>query len=525
MKAACVVVGVAAALLAAAPARAADRATTPWAAAERVHEALFSAQEDLIAGVPGEAAGDVGRARAAYRGALRRGLRSAAPEQDRAMRAALAGAARAARAHDEPALASARGAARAAALGGAFAVTLAAAGRGDAATARTWLLLRDFRTATRFTRPGADATAAVDRLARRKAAPSAVRLAIAKDLLDAYQARLRELLKDLDTAGERGFGTRAAETAAQAAGYWRILAPRYREDRGPAATAAAARAFAGLRASAATATAAASPSRAPRSKRALDGFTAAPFTAAESARRAQQLLRFVALVPVEYGRGVKDGRVTLDFEVQEAIAFQTASGAAFDDLRDQLAKRDAARTAALAVALDRLGAAVAEAGQRKTGIASHDVGRAAGRRDRAGPQGGHARRLGEADRRFRLRPDRADARPHGGGGRRRPAPPGRAGAARGLRVLRVRPRAAAEVDRPGPRHRHRRADLVRRQGRARPGRADLQGRPAARPARRRAWRSTTSSTTRAARSATARAARRSSPTRRSSCSARAWRRC
>jgi hypothetical protein len=115
LKAACVAVFAVAALLAAAPAQAA----TPWAAAERVHEALFSAQEDLIAGVPGEAAGDVRRARAAYRGALRRGLRSAAPDQDRAMRRALAGAERAARAHDEPALASARGAARAAARGGA----------------------------------------------------------------------------------------------------------------------------------------------------------------------------------------------------------------------------------------------------------------------------------------------------------------------------------------------------------------------------------------------------------------------
>jgi high-affinity iron transporter len=358
----------AAALLAAAPAAPAAR---PWAAAERVHEALFSAQEDLISGVPGQAAGDVRRARGAYRGALRRGLRSAAPEQDRAMRLALADAARAARAHDERALASARGAARAAALGGAYAVTLAAAGRGDAATARTWLLLRDFRTATRFTRPGADATAAVGRLARRKASPSAVRLAVAKDLLDAYQARLRELLKDLHTAGERGFGARAAETAAQAAGYWPILAPRYREDRGAPATAAAARAFADLRASAAHGDRRGVASARTEIDAALDGFTAAPFTAAESARRAQQLLRFVALVPVEYGRGVKDGRVTRDFEVQEAIAFQTASDAAFDDLRDQIAKRDAARASAVGVKIDDLGADVAEAGQRNTGVTSH----------------------------------------------------------------------------------------------------------------------------------------------------------
>jgi len=369
-----VVLAAVAALFAAAPARAA----TPWESAERLNEALFSAQEDLIAGTPAGAARDVQRARAAYRGALRRGLRASAPEQDRALRRALASAERAARARDGRALAAARGSARAATLGGAYAVTLASAGRGDVEAARSWLLLRDFRTATRFTRPGADATAAVDRLARGKASPSAARLTITKDLLDGYQARLRELLKDVDTTGEKGFGTRTAETAAQAAGYWQILAPRYRQDRGDAAAGAATRDFADLQASAAQGDRRGIVVARAEIDTALDGFTAAPFTAAESARRAQQLLRFVALVPVEYGRGVKDGRVTLDFEIQEAVAFQTAGDAAFDDLRDQLAKRDPARTAALAVEIDELGGVVGEATQRKTGVASADTVEAQG---------------------------------------------------------------------------------------------------------------------------------------------------
>jgi hypothetical protein len=62
---------------------------------------------------------------------------------------------------------------------------------------------------------------------------------------------------------------------------------------------------------------------------ALEGFTAAPFTPDEAARRAQQLLRFLALVPVEYDRGVEDTRVTLDFEIQEAVAFRAGAAAAF----------------------------------------------------------------------------------------------------------------------------------------------------------------------------------------------------
>ena len=74
-------------------------------------------------------------------------------------------ASRAAAAGDEIALAAARGRLRAAVLRGSYAVTLAAVRRGDARTAARWLLLRDFRKATRFTRPGVDATTAVRRLA------------------------------------------------------------------------------------------------------------------------------------------------------------------------------------------------------------------------------------------------------------------------------------------------------------------------------------------------------------------------
>jgi high-affinity iron transporter len=268
---------------------------------------------------------------------LRGGLQASAPAQDRAMRRALAAAARAAQARDGRALAAARGSARAAALGGAY------CRHARERRPRRRRHDRQLAAAARLPHrhalhaPGADATTAVDRLAKRKLAPSAARLAIAKDLLDAYQARPARAAQGRRHDRREGLRDAAAESAAQAAGYWQILAPRYREDRGAAATAAAAREFADLRASAARGDRRGIAGARAEIDTALDGFTAAPFTPAESARRAQQLLRFVALVPVEYGRGVKDGRVTLDFEVQEAIAFQTASDGALGDLRDQLA--------------------------------------------------------------------------------------------------------------------------------------------------------------------------------------------
>ena len=365
------IVWVAAALIAAAPAQAADP-STPWASAERIQRTLFSAQEELIVGTPARAERAVLRARAAYRGDLRRSLRADAPAADRTLRRALGVARRAVRQDDRRAFAAARGEVRAALFAGAYAVTLDRAGRGDAAAARSWLLLRDFRTATRYTRPGADATEAVGRLAKGKIEPRAARLAVAKDLLDAYQARQRELLKDADAAREKGFASGQAEATAQAAGYWEILEPRYRQDRGAAAADAAGAAFAALRAAAESGDVKAAAGARQEIDQALDGFTAAPFTAEESARRAQQLLRFVALVPVEYGRGVKEGRVTLDFEVQEAIAFGGAADAAFDDIRDQLAKRHAAATDAVGVEIDRLAALPAEAARKKTGVTPHE---------------------------------------------------------------------------------------------------------------------------------------------------------
>jgi high-affinity iron transporter len=78
-------------------------------------------------------------------------------------------------------------------------------------------------------------------------------------------------------------------------------------------------------------------------------------------------------VPVEYGRGVNGTQVTLDFEIQEAVAFRTGAAAAFADLRDQLAKRDAARTEVAAAGLDRLEQLVGTAAGRRDGVPEADA--------------------------------------------------------------------------------------------------------------------------------------------------------
>ena len=194
---------------------------------------------------------------------------------------------------------------------------------------------------------------------------------------------------------------------------------------------------------------------------ALEGFRAAPLSEEEQLRRAGQLQRFLALVPIEYGRGVDDGRVTLDFEIQEAVTFRDGAAQALGDLEHLLAEQDQQDTKRLGELLDGLG------GRPRRG-------RPAGRRRRSRRHPGRDRRGARADRLAvsrqveggrgdrRLRRDLRHARPARGRHRRRAVRPGRAGTARGLRVLRVRPRAAAPRSRLGAVRRGRGALLVRR---------------------------------------------------------------
>ena len=85
-----------------------------------------------------------------------------------------------------------------------FLQATAAAARGDVAAARRWLLVREFRPPTRFSRASADATLALDRLSERRLGPAAAAAAVRTDLLDTYDGRLRAALD----VGARGDGLR-----------------------------------------------------------------------------------------------------------------------------------------------------------------------------------------------------------------------------------------------------------------------------------------------------------------------------
>ncbi len=358
-------------LLCSLAATSASAAVPPWQAADAIRADLFAAQTQLLFEEGPERA--VATAAGELKGPLRQGLAADAPRELKEVEAALAAAAVAAGEMDEVGLAAARGRAIAALRRGAMAVAVASAQRDEPAQARVWLQIRDFRKATRFTRPGVDGTAAIQQLAAGEITPHEAVLQIEKDLLDTFQARLVTNLDEAAQAAERGFGGRFAETAAIVLGYWRAIAAEYGQQRSEAERRSTDRDFARLAAAGAAADAARFGAARERVEDDLTGFTAAPLTPDEEVNRASQLERFLDLVPKEYEKGVSDGRVTTPFEVQEAVAFMDGVEAAFSDLEPALLERDEAAVGRIRAGFEELRQDVDDAQQGRAVAGEEDV--------------------------------------------------------------------------------------------------------------------------------------------------------
>lgn len=182
-------------------------------------------------------------------------------------------------------------------------------------------MLRDYRESTRFSRPGADATMAIEALKTGDLSPPEVTARLKADLLDTYQARLQQELDAIEQAAQQNFAMCQAESVGLVYGYWLILKPAYEEQLGAVARQQADKAFDDLLALAYGQKSARLNPALAEIRNLLHHFWAAPLSAEEQARRAGQLLRFLSLVAVEYGRGVYEGQIILDFEIQEASTF------------------------------------------------------------------------------------------------------------------------------------------------------------------------------------------------------------
>lgn len=335
-----------------------------WSAASDLRTALSEAETEFVLGSPDLAHARVDRAREALTVVLedRPSARRTAAD---ALDAADAGIA----AGDGRAVGAARATVWTTVLRAATEEAIRATRRGDMDTAHAWLLVREFRPPTRFSRAAADATLALDALAADRLKPGAAAAIVRADLFDTYDGRLRAALAGIREAKLADFDVRAAEAAAAARGYWQILRPAFGQARGATRAAEVDSALAALL----TRSLAGAPVGAELRQvdALLEGFRAAPLSEDELLRRAGQLDRFLRLVPIEYGRGVSDGKVTKDFEIQEAITFRDGAAAAFRDLEPALIARDSRATRTLDGLIVSLGDDLANA-SRGTVVAPAD---------------------------------------------------------------------------------------------------------------------------------------------------------
>jgi high-affinity iron transporter len=301
--------------------------------AETVRENLVTAQLELTFD-PKEAQRLVAASSTLFQNAIKPAL----TQSDAAtVGAALSTASSATRAGDAQAFARARATVWTALLGASYRSLETSIKAGDQRQALEWLGVREFRQATRFTTPQTDATLALEAWGKQEMSAGDALTAVRADFLDTYQSRLNEALHDLETALGAGYTVQAAEYASLARGYFAILAPAYQTSRGDAVNKARA-AFVTLEMQPSTATL-------ERTRATLEGFRAAPLSPRERSKRANQTLRFLSLVAVEYSRAAKGeaGNVNIvkDLEVTEAATFRDSASSAFSDLEPLLVAKDA----------------------------------------------------------------------------------------------------------------------------------------------------------------------------------------
>ncbi|MAS32688.1 MAG: iron permease [Anaerolineaceae bacterium] len=319
----------------------AQPSTNPPQTAENLRQSLFNAQVALMSDDPSTALKAVDEAAALYQSGLHDTIADVVPEQAAELQAAFLDARDIVADGHVPMLAALRSQIWTGVLRASSEVVFAAIAEENVTQASTWLPLRDFRTSTRFSRPGADATLALRALRDGEMTPADALAAVRADLLDTYQAQLMVSLADADEAQTKGFTLRQAEEAGLAAGYFAILAAPYGEQRGDAVLGDMQANFDALIATAASGDEAGFREARAQIDEGLSGFRAAPLSEKELARRAGQLVRFLTLIPIEYERGVRDGMVTNDIEIQEARTFHQGAASAFADLQATLVEYDA----------------------------------------------------------------------------------------------------------------------------------------------------------------------------------------
>jgi hypothetical protein len=188
---------------------------------QRIEQRLFEAQRAL-ARDPAAARGEVDTA-VAQHAALAPRLPASAASAASVASAALAAAQSAASEGDELGLIEARADYQTALLWAGYLATLDALRSGQGRAAATWLKLRAYPHSSRLSPAPSGATAAIEDLIGGRATPEHAAAVVQAELDGTYQALLVDAVEASATATFQGYRPRAAEAAARAAGYYRIL--------------------------------------------------------------------------------------------------------------------------------------------------------------------------------------------------------------------------------------------------------------------------------------------------------------
>jgi hypothetical protein len=188
---------------------------------QRIEQRLFEAQRALARG-PAAARAEVDAA-VAQHAALAPRLPASAATAASVASEALTAAQSAATGGHELGLIQARADYQTALLWAGYLATLDALRSGQGRAAATWLKLRAYPHSSRLTPAPSGATAAIADLIGGRTTAEQAAVVVQEELDGTYQALLVDAVEASATATFQGYRPRAAEAAARAAGYYRIL--------------------------------------------------------------------------------------------------------------------------------------------------------------------------------------------------------------------------------------------------------------------------------------------------------------
>ena len=236
-------------------------------------------------------------------------------------------------------------------LEGAYRRGMAALAEGDVRAGQRWLSIREYARAAGDTA----ATEAIESAIAGRMTPERAHGIVESEFLRTYAGELRRSLAELSEASQKGYQTQVAYEAARASGLSSLLTPNLVQRLGESRArelSASIELLQGIPSPQAVAAAV------KVAARLLEGYSPVALTPQERDRRAQLLLRFLRLVHVEYKDGVRDGRITIHLEYEEARLFRDRAAALFGDLSGDFLNANPDTHARLAAIMSELFAAI-----------------------------------------------------------------------------------------------------------------------------------------------------------------------